>query len=652
MAKETRSPHIPADAKQKTVEGPGPYVAVVREHLDVDYMGSLKVELLKTTSEGNSESSGEFVPVSYLSPFYGVTPYAGSSENEGYDYTQKSYGFWAVPPDIGTKVLVIFAEGNRGKGYWIGCIQDQNMNFMVPGNASTKFNKEDPTKARPVAEYNKKTEDANGTNATQYLKPCNPDACLILDSSGLADDPIRGTTTSSARRDLPSMVFGWSSPGPVDRRDGKPTVKSGGKIDSIDIKASRLTGTTLVMDDGDPTLFRKGPVRGPNAVPSEYVSLKDGGNPGIPFNELFRIRTRTGHQILLHNAEDLIYIAHGSGDSWIEMTANGKIDIYAKDSISLHTENDFNFKADRNINIEAGQNINIKAGNQMAMETAANWTVKVGADGMLTCAGSSNIKSAAHKETADRIDMNGPAAAEAGAAPIPGRVPKRGSWSGQENKNPLEHTPEKTDNDPKKVEEGKANATSDDKNKEKNPEDTFKQCQVPPASGNPNEDRANEEAAEQEKVKEATLVNQNGVPQTETTTTVSDDGTTTSTTSTSTTETITSGGKAVLVGNNGNIIPEASAPKITGYSKNDQGKVTARFEEVKGVDADGFSYTEKKRIAVDPVTGKDVIKGGPEYKPDRTNTTPAPITADQQAQLDAETAAFEAEYDAANGTQT
>ena len=650
MAEETRSSHIPAKNKQKEIEGPGPYVAVVREHLDVDYMGSLKVELLKTTSEGNSESSGEFVPVSYLSPFYGVTPYAGSSENEGYDYTQKSYGFWAVPPDIGTKVLVIFAEGNRGKGYWIGCIQDQNMNFMVPGNASTKFNKEDPTKARPVGEYNKKTEEANGTNATQYLKPCNPDACLILDSSGLADDPIRGTTTSSARRDLPSMVFGWSSPGPVDRRDGKPTVKSGGKIDSIDIKASRLTGTTLVMDDGDPTLFRKGPVRGPNAVPSEYVSLKDGGNPGIPFNELFRIRTRTGHQILLHNAEDLIYIAHGSGDSWIEMTANGKIDIYAKDSISLHTENDFNFKADRNINIEAGQNINIKAGNQMAMETAANWTVKVGADGMLTCAGSSNIKSAAHKETADRIDMNGPAAAEAGAAPIPGRVPKRGSWSGQENKNPLEHTPEKTDNDPKKVEEGKANATSDNKNKEKNPEDTFKQCQVPVASGNPNEDRAKEEA-DAAKNKEATLVNQNGVPQTETTTTVAEDGTKTTTTST-TTETITSGGKAVLVGNNGNVIPEASAPKITGYAKDAEGKVTARFEEVKGVDADGFSYTEKKRIAVDPVTGKDVIKGGPEYKPDRTNTTPAPITADQQAQLDAETAAFEAEYDAANGTQT
>jgi len=200
MAEETRSPHIPAKNKQKEIEGPGPYVAVVKSHLDTEYMGSILVELLKTTSEGNSsETTGQTVPVSYLSPFYGVTPYDAVSENEGYDYTQKSYGFWAVPPDVGTKVLVIFAEGNRGQGYWIGCIQDQNMNFMVPGNASTTYNSENQSKPRPVGEYNKKTEKANGTNSTQFLKPVHPDAAAILDGAGLANDPIRGTTTSSAR---------------------------------------------------------------------------------------------------------------------------------------------------------------------------------------------------------------------------------------------------------------------------------------------------------------------------------------------------------------------------------------------------------------------------------------------------------------------
>ena len=41
--------------------------------------------------------------------------------------------------------------------------------------------------------------------------------------------------------------------------------------------------------------------------------------------------------------------------------------------------------------IEAGRNINIKAGNQMMIKTAANWEVKVGADGKLTCGGMSSI---------------------------------------------------------------------------------------------------------------------------------------------------------------------------------------------------------------------------------------------------------------------
>lgn len=474
---ETRSP-APSQ-KTTQIDGPGPFEAIVRNYLDGEYMGSLEVEILKSNSEGSTpNTSGELVKVSYLSPFYGTTPFAGSSENDTFNSTQKSYGMWAIPPDIGSKVLVIFAEGNKSRGFWIGCIQERYMNFMVPGNASTKFNNQDQEKLLPVGEYNKRTEEAVGNNPTQFIKPVNTDALAILDRAGLTVDQIRGTTTSSARREVPSMVFGWSTPGPLDRRPGHPTVKYGEEGAQIDIPSSRLTGHTLVMDDGDPSLFRKGPAGGENAVPSEYTSLANGGDPSIPANELFRIKTRTGHQILLHNSEDLIYIAHGSGGSWIEMTANGKIDIYAKDSVSIHTENDFNFKADRDINIEAGNNINIKAGNQMASETGANWTVKVGADGMLTCAGSSNIKSAAHKETAGRIDMNsaGAVAAEASAAPAPVRVPKQGSWTGQENRNPQEHIPEKTNSDPEEIEAGNSNNTSDDRNAEVPAEDTFKQC--------------------------------------------------------------------------------------------------------------------------------------------------------------------------------
>ena len=474
---ETRSSG--ASAKLSKIDGPGPFEAIVKNHLDGEYMGRLEVELLKSNTEGSTPNVGaERVIVDYLSPFYGVTPFAGSTPNDNFASTQKSYGMWAIPPDVGTRVLVIFAEGNKSRGFWIGCIQDRYMNFMVPGNASTKYNTQDQTKQIPVGEYNKKTEEAIGADPTQFLKPVNTDALTQLTNAGIQLDQIRGTTTSSARRETPSMVFGWSTPGPLDRRPGHPTTKTGETGAEIDIPSSRLTGTSLVMDDGDPSLFRKGPAGGEKAVPSEYTTLDKGGDPSIPANELFRIRTRTGHQILLHNSEDLIYIAHGSGKSWIEMTANGKIDIYAEDSISMHTKNDLNFKADRNINLEAGQNVNIKAGNAMAMETAANWTVKCGADGMLTCTGSSNISSAAHKETAGRIDMNSGSAvaATASAAPAVTRVPKAGAWTGAENKNPAEHTPEKTNNDPEAIADGTANSTSDDKAKDKSNDDTFAKC--------------------------------------------------------------------------------------------------------------------------------------------------------------------------------
>lgn len=586
---ETRTPTAEQPKNQANV-GPGPFEAKVVNHLDSEYMGTIEVELLKQKSSGNTPgASGEKIPVRYLSPFYGVTSFSGSSENEGYDYTQKSYGFWAVPPDIGTKVLVIFAEGDRGQGFWIGCIQDQNMNFMVPGNASTKFNQEDQTKARPVAEYNKKTEAGTGNDPTQYLKPCNTDACAVLDNNGLANDPIRGTTTSSARRETPSMVFGWSSPGPLDRRPGKPKVKTGETSSQIDAPASRLTGTTIVMDDGDPSMYRQGPAK---TMPSVYKTLEAGGDPMWPMNEHFRIRTRTGHQLLFHNAEDIVYLAHGSGDSWIEMTANGKIDIYSKDSISIHTENDFNFKADRDINIEAGNNINLKAGNQMAIETKANWTVKCGADGMLTCTGSSNIKSAAHKETADRIDMNGPPAAEASAAPVPVRVPKRGEWTGQENKNPEQQVPKKTNSDPKKIEEGESNKTSDDKAEDVKPEDTFKKCPPVPvteAEQTQQERQTTEEASAPESSNATVVENGQTQPEQPKPKPVEE----------KTANPRENEGTATLVNNEGQTQPP-SEEKTIALRRDANGNVVGKTVEVKGVDADGFEFTETKNVPVSP----------------------------------------------------
>ena len=45
---------------------------------------------------------------------------------------------WMVPPDIDSRVLVIFAEGKISLGYWIACVQEPFINNMTPGIASSE----------------------------------------------------------------------------------------------------------------------------------------------------------------------------------------------------------------------------------------------------------------------------------------------------------------------------------------------------------------------------------------------------------------------------------------------------------------------------------------------------------------------------------
>ena len=87
-----------------------------------------------------------------------------------------------VPPDVGTKVLVIFVEGNISNGYWIGCVQDAYMNFTLPETrVGSEFNNEDTSKKLPVGEFNKAVTDVvSGNVPSRYLKPVNKDFEIIF----------------------------------------------------------------------------------------------------------------------------------------------------------------------------------------------------------------------------------------------------------------------------------------------------------------------------------------------------------------------------------------------------------------------------------------------------------------------------------------
>ena len=382
---------------------------------------------------------------------------------------------WMIPPDVGVTVLVVFVDGDPSQGYWIGCVPPKFANHMVPalgGSTEVDLDTADKekygltpsgefaVKALPVAEINRRLNGKGDQNIDpeKIKKPVHPIADRFLEQGLLLDD-VRGTTTTTSRREVPSMVFGISTPGPLDRRPNAKKANIGVRESPTNtpVPVSRLGGTQFVMDDGDDRFQRSTPA---GVGPVKYASVQAGekGDPTIPYNEYFRVRTRTGHQILMHNSEDLIYIGNAKGTTWIELTSNGKIDIYAQDSISIHTENDLNIKADRDINMEAGRNINMKATGEYSsditgrirQESATDWEVLVGRDGKINISrdfdtrvngntkittvsgnldigtGKENRFSAGtnthilsndnHIETATRIDMNGPVATAAESA--------------------------------------------------------------------------------------------------------------------------------------------------------------------------------------------------------------------------------------------
>jgi hypothetical protein len=390
----------------------GIYLAEVVNHLDQTYMGFIEVLILNDLAANTVANKSNTVAVRYMSPFSGVTSARFEGNNSGdFNDVQKSYGMWMVPPDVGTTVLVIFPTGS-GTGFWIGCVSDMFQNHMIPGIAASENvamtseqQRRYGTNYLPVAEFSKKTNKGNNQNISKLPKPVHPFADRLL-QQGLILDTVRGVTSSSARREIPSQVFGISTPGPVDTSNGAPRGKIGFDGNK-QFPISRLGGSTFVMDDGD-----------------------QAGN-----NELMRIRTRTGHQILLHNSADLIYIANAKGTAWMEFTSNGKIDIYAADSVSIHTKGDFNLRADRDFNLEAGRNFNISTAGDFNLSSSGNMSTitanvksSVSGDYSLSASGSfivgagANVSTAAGAENkhaaAGKLSLSGATAAVAASGQL------------------------------------------------------------------------------------------------------------------------------------------------------------------------------------------------------------------------------------------
>lgn len=359
----------------------GVYVGVVVNNSDSQHNGRCTVRIPDL-------GAGETERICLLStPFGGNTDIPSSGDDvTSYEGSPRTYGMWPQPPEPGTNVVVAFT-GSSEQGIIMSSMLPRDRNATMGGNASSQVYDPDTGETTLAPSAEKNPNDSNDADT----RPMNPEGQAHLLESGLAGDFNRGHSMSSARRESPSKVAGFTT----------------------------LGGHGITMDDG----------------------AAGGSSKNI------RIKTASGAQVLLDDSNGMIFITNQSGSAWVEIDAAGRIDMYSSAGVSVATDGDYNVHAKGSINMQAEQGVNIKSsgGSGVKIESSVgSIDMSSAIDINATAEANMNLKvTANYILKAARVDINGPEPKTAEKAvvqsqttnssvltSIAGRVPEHHPWLG------------------------------------------------------------------------------------------------------------------------------------------------------------------------------------------------------------------------------
>jgi hypothetical protein len=348
---------------------PGPFVGVIKNNVDPTNSGRLQVYIPDLGGDENNVQNWRTVV--YASPFFGATNQPEATKNTEFEKVLHTYGMWMVPPDVGNEVLCTFVNGDPGRGYWFACVNKNLSHVMLPAIGTSGPFDTDRVKSEkvknslaqkfspvlPAAEFNE-NDPANITDSYRSNKKAIHEyQAEVLIDQGLDKDPTRGAITSSSQRETPSQVFGISTPGrPINDPADDPNygfLLASGEIEEEKYAVrSRKGGHSFVMDDG--------------AI--------DSGR-----DQLIRLRTAGGHQILMHDTDRILYVANSDGSVWMEFTGSGHLNVYSAGGINIRTEGDLNMHSAGNMRFHSEGSFNVRANKGINLDTS-NLVLKASED--------------------------------------------------------------------------------------------------------------------------------------------------------------------------------------------------------------------------------------------------------------------------------
>lgn len=427
-------------------------IGTVVDTNDPQQMGRVRV-VCPVLGETMRTSINDLPWAVYITPFGGTTEVGTRGPNNDTSTGPIAHGIWTGGPPVGSQVIVMFIDGDANLRVFFGAIYDQFRPHTMPHGRFMYDDHPALEKAddrRPFGPYtsNEKYIEPLNTNLRQAFPKSEPNyewRTRAADYTVSAIDVEALNYTSSRAQDDKGFSWdGWES------RQG--------------YEQSRT-------DPNFPGLFGEG------NLDNMVYSWVTPGFHGFSMDDRqqncrMRIRTTAGHQIILDDTNERIYISTAKGKNWIDIDQEGNIDMYTDNKVNIRAKKDINFTSDetirmyakkgihmysedeirmqalKDIHVKGTQNLRLNVAQNIYLQSAQEINVKSGTDLKLTSGGTTHQNAGGSiLDTAPAIHHNGPGAAIAGSsgeqpAKWTSRVPDHEPWARVMTQNDFTHAPE------------------------------------------------------------------------------------------------------------------------------------------------------------------------------------------------------------------
>lgn len=380
---------------------------------DPQQMGRLRI-LCPALGDSAYNPLGNLPWAAYVAPFGGITNSGTKGRDEHETTGPTSYGMWNIPK-VGSTVLVACIDGDVRFRVWLGCLYGQFLPHTMPhGRFSYRAENEQP--AGPLS------------SEEEPIQPLHSELTLAFSKS---KDTTNTGSTNNARSSFEFRTRGSDySVAAIDAEIINSTDSQISQLaDDQDVTISESDGNEINVTQGYAESRVDPPFNFENTnknYDSQTYSWTTPGFHGFSMDDRaencrIRIRTTHGHQIIMDDTNERMYISTPQGDSWIELDEKGNIDIYGKRNISVHAEKSINMTADetfrvkaKNIHFAADEDVRIHSkggdglqmkGSKVHIESTSGMHIKSATLFLQSTGGELDIKSGGAMKISSELDM-------------------------------------------------------------------------------------------------------------------------------------------------------------------------------------------------------------------------------------------------------